>query len=188
MMKDKYPGRLFIISAPSGTGKSTVIQKIMELRSDLSFSVSATTRPPRPGETEGVAYRFLSRSEFERMIAQNDFLEYAEFVGDFYGTPKQPVLDHVCKGEDVILDIDVQGCKQIKKAMPEAVSIFLIPPSMEELERRLRTRGTDSEDKVKYRLQRAKAEMLERNIYDFNVVNDIVDQAAHEIIKIIDQK
>jgi guanylate kinase len=187
-MRNETPGRLFIISAPSGTGKSTVIQKIMALRGDLSFSVSATTRAPRPGETDGVDYRFISRGEFETMIAQSDFLEYAEFVGDFYGTPKQPVLDHIGRGEDVILDIDVQGCKQIKQAMPEAVSIFLIPPSMEELERRLRTRGTDSEEKVKYRLQRAKGEMLERNIYDHNVVNDSVEQAAYDIIKIIDHK
>ena len=137
MMKDKPCGRVFIISAPSGTGKSTVIQRIMELRRDLYFSVSATTREPRSGEVDGTSYSFLTHDQFEDLISNNDLLEYAEYVGNYYGTPKKPVLEHVGCGSDIILDIDVQGCKQVKKAMPEAVTIFIVPPSLEELERRL---------------------------------------------------
>jgi guanylate kinase len=184
-MKDKRRGRLFIISAPSGTGKSTVIKRLMEIRSDLYFSVSATTRPARPGETDGVQYYFLPRRDFEERIRAHDFLEYAEYIGDFYGTPKKPVLDHLSGGKDIILDIDVQGCRQVKNAMPEAVTIFLIPPSMEELERRLRNRGTDSEEKMLKRLARARTELEEKDGYDHTIVNDDVDRAANEILEIM---
>jgi guanylate kinase len=184
-MKDNRRGRVFIISAPSGTGKSTVIQKLMETRSDLYFSVSATTRPPRPGESDGVSYRFLSHKEFEALIRQSELLEHAEYVGNYYGTPKQPVLDHISRGNDIILDIDVQGCKQVKKAMPEAVTIFIVPPSLEELERRLRYRGTDEEDKMRKRLERAITELGEKDSYDYVVINDSVDRAAQEILDIM---
>jgi guanylate kinase len=181
----KNRGRLFIISAPSGTGKSTVIKKLMETCKDLYFSVSATTRPARPGEVHGVSYYFITHEEFEKHIRQNDFLEYAEYVGNYYGTLKAPVLARLEEGKDVILDIDVQGCKQIIAAMPEAITIFLVPPSMEELENRLRIRGTESEERVKNRLIRAKAEMLEKDSYDYVVVNDIVDKAVAEILDIM---
>lgn len=184
-MKNDRRGRLFIISAPSGTGKSTVITRLMELRDDLYFSVSATTRPQRPGETDGVSYRFMTRDEFETHIRSNNFLEYAEYIGDFYGTPKKPVLDQLDSGRDIILDIDVQGCRQVKKAMPEAITIFLIPPSLEELERRLRNRGTDSEEKMLKRLARARTELLEKESYDHTIVNDDVDRAAREILTIM---
>jgi guanylate kinase len=184
-MKDNRRGRVFIISAPSGTGKSTVIQKLMETRSDLFFSVSATTRPPRPGETDGISYRFLTHEQFEALIRQNELLEHAEYVGNYYGTPKKPVLDHISRGSDIILDIDVQGCKQVKKAMPEAVTIFIVPPSLEELERRLRYRGTDEEDKMKKRLERAITELGEKDSYDYVVINDAVDRAAQEILRIM---
>ncbi len=178
-------GKVFIISAPSGTGKSTVIKRIMELRSDLYFSVSATTRSPRPGETDGTSYTFLSHDLFKRLISDDELLEYAEYVGNFYGTPKKPVLEHISCGSDIILDIDVQGCKQVKRAMPEAVTIFIVPPSLSELERRLRQRGTDSEEKMLRRLERAKSEMAEKDRYDYIVVNDSVDKAAREIIEIM---
>jgi guanylate kinase len=184
-MKIDRRGRLFIISAPSGTGKSTVITRLMELRDDLYFSVSATTRPRRPGETDGVSYRFMTHKEFENHINSNDFLEYAEYIGDFYGTPKKPVLDKLDSGSDIILDIDVQGCRQVKKAMPEAITIFLIPPTLEELERRLRNRGTDSEEKMLKRLARARTELTEKESYDYTIVNDDVDRAAREILKIM---
>lgn len=184
-MKDNCRGRVFIISAPSGTGKSTVIQKLMETRSDLFFSVSATTRPPRPGEADGISYRFLTHQQFESLIRQNELLEHAEYVGNYYGTPKKPVLDHISRGSDIILDIDVQGCKQVKKAMPEAVTIFIVPPSLEELERRLRYRGTDEEDKMKKRLERAITELGEKDSYDYVVINDAVDRAAQEILQIM---
>lgn len=181
----KNRGRLFIISAPSGTGKSTVIKRLMETCKDLYFSVSATTRPARPGEIHGVSYYFITPEEFQKHIQQNDFLEYAEFVGNYYGTLKAPVLARLEEGKDVILDIDVQGCKQVVAAMPEAITIFLVPPSMEELENRLRSRGTEDEEKVKMRLVRARAEMLEKDSYDYVVVNDVVDKAVEEILQIM---
>lgn len=187
-MKDKRCGRLFIISAPSGTGKSTVIQKIMEMRRDLYFSVSATTRAPRTGEINGSSYLFMSRDEFLDLIRQNELLEYAEYIGNYYGTPKKPVIEHINRGNDIILDIDVQGCKLVKKAMPEAVTIFLIPPCLEELERRLRSRGTDSDEKIIKRLSRAKAELSEKDSYDHIIVNDSVEKAAAEILTIMDRR
>jgi guanylate kinase len=160
----------------------------METRDDLYFSVSATTREPRPGETDGVSYVFMSREDFEKHIANKDFLEYAEYVGNFYGTLKAPVLKRLDEGLDVILDIDVQGCKQIKPVMPEAVTNFLVPPSMEELENRLRIRGTDPDERVLKRLARAKTELLEKDTYDYVVVNDVVEQAAREILDIMGRK
>lgn len=184
-MSKKPHGNLFIISAPSGTGKSTVIKRLMEIRSDLYFSVSATTRQARPGETDGVSYHFLTREDFNRHIEENDFLEFAEYIGDYYGTLRKPVIDHIESGSDIILDIDVQGCKQVKKKMPEAVTIFLVPPSIEELERRLRSRGTDSEEKMLKRLARARTELTEKNTYDYTIINDDVDRAAREILDII---
>jgi guanylate kinase len=188
MMKVSGCGKLFIISAPSGTGKSTVIQRIMQIRKDLFFSVSATTRAPRAGEVDGSSYMFLTHAQFEEKIRQNDFLEYAEYVGNYYGTPKKPVFEQMKRGNDIILDIDVVGCKQVKKFMPEAITIFIIPPSLEELELRLRTRATDSEDKIIKRMERAKTELSEKDTYDYVIVNDSVDDAAHEILTIMDRE
>lgn len=188
MMKDNSRGKLYIISAPSGTGKSTVIQQLMEKRKDLYFSVSATTRPPRLGETSGSSYLFLTHEEFQERMQNNDFLEYAEYVGNYYGTPKQPVFDHIRRGNDIILDIDVVGCRQVKAVMPEAVTIFLIPPSLEELEFRLTKRGTEPVEKVKKRLERAKTELAEKDTYDYVIVNDVVDEAAREILTIMDRE
>lgn len=185
-MNDNSCGKLYIISAPSGTGKSTVIKRIMEKRKDMYFSVSATTRPPRRGETNGTSYLFMTHEEFEERIRSNDFLEYAEFVGNYYGTPKKPVLDQLRHGNDIILDIDVVGCRQVKRAMPEAITIFIVPPSLKELEIRLRSRNTDTEEKILKRLDRAKMELAEKDTYDFVIVNDEVDGAAQEIIKIMD--
>lgn len=185
MMNEKKRGKVYIISAPSGTGKSTVIKRIMEIRKDLYFSISATTRAPRPGETEGSSYLFLTHDEFKERLMQNDFLEYAEYVGNFYGTPKKPVYEQIMRGNDIILDIDVVGCRQVKKAMPEAITIFIIPPSLEELEIRLRTRNTDTEEKILKRLERAKSELAEKDTYDYVVVNEKIDKAAQEIIKIM---
>jgi guanylate kinase len=160
----------------------------MEIRKDLYFSVSATTRPPRPGEINGSSYLFLTHSEFEERIRQGEFLEYAEYVGNYYGTPKQPVLEQIKRGYDIILDIDVVGCRQVKMAMPEAITIFIIPPSMEELEIRLRTRNTDTEDKILRRLERARTELTEKDTYDYVVVNDSINAAAQEIINIMDRE
>lgn len=187
-MTNKRRGRVFVISAPSGTGKSTVIKRIMEIRKDLYFSVSATTRGPRRGEIDGGSYVYLTHKQFEERLRDNDFLEYAEYVGNYYGTPKTPVLDHIEQGNDIILDIDVIGCRQVKKVMPEAITIFLIPPSLAELEIRLRTRNTDTEENILKRLERAKSELNEKETYDYVVVNESIDAAAQEIIKIMENE
>ena len=179
-------GRLFIISAPSGTGKSTVISEIMKIRGNIFFSVSATTRQQRAGEENGVNYWFISREEFEKMTENDEFLEHAEYVGNCYGTPIKPIVEHLQSGTDVILDIEVQGFKQIKEKMPDAVSIFIVPPSLEVLEQRLRGRGTDSEEKIKGRLEKASQEMKMVEFYDYVVTNNSVEETAKEIVSIMD--
>lgn len=178
-------GKLYILSAPSGTGKSTVIKKLLELRSDLTFSVSATTRLPRPGDVEGETYFFKTKPEFERMIKDRELLEYAEFAGNYYGTPIAPILEKMENGIDTILDIEVNGYRQIKTLIPEAVSIFLIPPSMDELERRLRARGTDSDPVIDIRLKTARRELDEMENYDYIVENDFVRNAVSQILLIM---
>lgn len=181
-------GKLIVISAPSGTGKSTVIERLRELLPDLVLSVSATTRLPREGEAEGVAYYFVTKDHFRDMIARGDFLEYAEFVGDFYGTPKEPVLQCIEEGRNILLEIEVQGAGQVMAVMPDAVTIFIVPPDMSELERRLRGRGTDSEEKLNARLERAKAELERKDEYAYIVINDDVYRAAAEIAAIINRE
>ena len=186
-MNDKK-GKLIVISAPSGTGKGTVIGQLLKQRQEFAFSVSATTRPPRPGEADGVAYHFLTQDSFREMISNDEFLEYAEYVGNYYGTPINPIKENIEKGITTILDIEVQGAKQVMAKMPEAITIFIVPPDMAELENRLRGRGTDSEEKLRARLERARLELEERSHYDHVVVNDTVSRAADEILKIIDRK
>jgi len=178
-------GRLFILSAPSGAGKGTVIRHLLELYPELSYSVSATTRQPREGERDGVSYYFITHERFRELIDTDAFLEYAHYVGEFYGTPKQPIDDCIHHGKDVLLEIEVQGAKQVMQKAPDAVSIFIVPPSMEELESRLRGRQTESEEKLKARLRRARHELEEKSHYDHVVVNDEVSRAAQEILKII---
>lgn len=174
-------GRAFIISGPSGVGKSTVLKSLIEKRKNLYFSVSATTRDARPGEVDGVHYHFLDVDTFRDWIAKGEFLEYAEFVGNFYGTPKKYVYAAMEEGKDVILDIEVQGAIQVFSKMPEVVRIFIAPPSWEELERRLTDRGTDSEDKIQKRLLRAKVEFQTAHTYDYFVINDSVENAVREL-------
>ena len=172
-----YKGKTFIISGPSGVGKSTVLKELFQDRDDLYFSVSATTRPPRPGEINGVHYHFTDVDEFRKMISEDAFLEYAEYVGNFYGTPLPPVREMLAKGQDILFDIDVQGAAQLRKNMPDARFLFILPPSMEELERRLRGRGLDSEEVILRRLANARAEMQEAPHYDALIVNDDLDTA-----------
>ena len=174
-------GRSFIISGPSGVGKSTVLSGLMEKRKNLYFSVSATTRQPRPGEEDGVHYHFLTMDTFREWIAQDEFLEHAEFVGNCYGTPKKYVYEAMDRGQDVILDIEVQGAMQVAEKMPEVVRIFIAPPSWAELERRLTARGTDTPEKIQGRLARAKEEVKLAGTYNYFVINDSVDNAVREL-------
>lgn len=182
-MKDK--GLLVIVSGPSGAGKSTVISRLMQLRDDIRFSVSATTRAPRPGEEDGIAYFFKSHEEFSAMIKNGEFLEHAEYVGNCYGTPAAPVDENIAKGCTVLLDIEVQGAMQILEKRSDAVSIFLCPPSLEVLESRLRGRGTDSEEKIQGRLETARREYKQMPRYAYIVINDEADVAARELDAII---
>ena len=174
-------GKTFIISGPSGVGKSTVLKALFEGRDDLYFSVSATTRQPREGEINGVHYHFIEPDEFMQWINEDAFLEYAQYVGNFYGTPKKFVDAAMDKGKDVILDIEVQGATQVYAKRPETVRIFIAPPNWEELERRLTKRGTDSAEKIHQRLLRAKVEMKTAADYDYFVINDTVENAVAQL-------
>ncbi|ADQ40532.1 guanylate kinase [Caldicellulosiruptor acetigenus I77R1B] len=179
-------GLLIVISGPAGTGKGTVVGKLLEKNPNIKLSISKTTRKPRPGEKEGVNYFFVSREQFEEEIKNERFLEYAEYNNNYYGTPKDFVFEALEKGFDVILEIETQGALKIKKAFSDAVLIFLLPPSIEELYRRLVKRGTESEDEIKARLEIAKNEIKLVPEYDYCVINDNVDDAAEKIQKIIE--
>ena len=174
-------GKTFIISGPSGVGKSTVLSALLERRPNVYFSVSATTRDPRPGELDGIHYHFMDVDSFRKWIAMAQFLEYAEYVGNFYGTPKRFVDEAMDQGKDVILDIEVQGAIQVTSKRPDTVRIFIAPPSWSELERRLTERGTDSKDKIQKRLLRAKVEFQTAHTYDYFVINDTVENAVQEL-------
>ena len=174
-------GKTFIICGPSGVGKGTVVARLLASDPSLYFSVSATTRPPRPGEEDGVHYHFLTRETFQEWVEAGDFLEYAQYVGNFYGTPRLYVDRAMDQGRDVILDIEIQGALQVSQKMPEAVRIFIAPPSWDELERRLTDRGTDSEEKIQKRLLRAKVEVQTAHTYDYFVINDTVENAVKEL-------
>jgi guanylate kinase len=168
-------GILFIVSGPSGAGKTTICRRALREIPDLEMSVSCTTRPPRPGEIDGQDYRFLSTAEFERMREAGEFAEWARVHDFLYGTPRQPIEARLAAGCDLLLDIDVQGARQIEERYAEAVSVFVSPPSVAELERRLRSRGTDPKAVVERRLERARAEMEELWRYDYLVVNRDLD-------------
>lgn len=180
-------GKLFVISGASGVGKGTVLKAVMAQREDLAFSVSATTRDPRPGEMDGVHYYFITKEQFEDMIEKDAFLEYDAHAANYYGTPLYQLEEKLAKGH-VLLDIEPKGAEIVRAKRPDAALIFIMPPSMEELERRLRGRGDTSEEQIALRMERAKWEMEQRSWYDHVVVNDRVDDCAKEVLNIIAEK
>ena len=185
-MQQQKKGTLFVFSGPSGVGKGTLNAKLFaEFGDQLAFSVSATTRAPREGEIDGKHSFFISRQEFENRIANNEFLEYAQFAGNCYGTPKPYVLSLLEQGKNVLLEIEVQGAMQVMERMPECVSIFVLPPSFEELERRLRGRGTESEEKVRARLETARGEIAYAPRYQYQIVNGEDVDAAYQQLRSI---
>ena len=180
-------GKLFVISGASGGGKGTVLGRVMKVREDLRFSVSATTRAPRPGEEDGVHYYFISMERFREMVDNDEFLEYDLHANAGYGTPLKQLEEKLRHGS-VVLDIEPVGAGNVKKKMPDATLIFIMPPSMEELERRLRGRGDTSEEQIALRMERARWEMEQRHWYDHTVVNDDLDRCVEEVLQIIAQK
>jgi len=183
-MQEQSRGVLFVLSGPSGVGKGTLNAKLFaEFGEQIAFSVSATTRAPREGEVDGKHYFFISRQEFENRIANNDFLEHAEFAGNRYGTPVSYVKSLLEQGKNVILEIDVQGALQVRSRMPESVSIFILPPSFEELENRLRGRGTETEEKIQMRLGAARREMEYAPQYNYQIVNGGDLEAAYQQLR-----
>lgn len=182
-MKEK--GKLIVISGPSGAGKSTVVFKAIEGREDFCFSTSVTTRKPRPGEVDGREYFFVDPDRFKEMVANDELLEHAEYVANSYGTPRAYVEEKLAAGMNVLLDIEVQGARQIHEKKPDAVMIFIIPPSLEELEKRLRGRGTDTDRAIEARLIRARQEYQEADFYDYLIINDDAGKAAEELSAII---
>lgn len=177
-------GLLLVVSGPSGCGKGTVLKEVRK-KQDLYYSVSMTTRDPREGEVDGVHYHFVSKAQFERLIAQNGVLEHAEYCGNYYGTPREAVETMRNEGKDVILEIEVVGAEQVRQNCPDAVLIFIAPPSLIELERRLRGRGTEKEEVIQQRIAEAVREMKCAVNYDYLVVNDKVETAAADILQII---
>ena len=177
-------GLLFIISGPAGSGKGTIVSRVREL-AQFDFSVSATTRAPRPGEEHGVHYYFIDKTEFEGKIEAGDMLEYAQYVGNYYGTPKKPVEDALAAGRNIVLDIEVKGALQVKEKMPEAVMIYILPPDYETLLSRIRGRGTETEEVIQKRMNEARNEIRIFPKYDYVVINDTVEKAAQDVLSIL---
>lgn len=179
-------GLLIIISGPAGSGKGTIVSRLREL-APFDFSVSATTRSPRPGEQHGVHYYFVDKTDFENKIKEGEMLEYAQYVGNYYGTPRKPVEDALNEGKNIILDIEVQGALQIKEKMPEAIMIYVLPPDYETLLARIRGRGTETEEVIQKRMNQAKTEIRTFPRYDYVVINRDggIDRAAQDILSIL---
>ena len=178
-------GTAFIISGPSGSGKDTLLVKLFERCPELEFSISSITRDMREGEVEGEKYNFISRETFEKMIEEDELLEYNVYVGNYYGTPKTPVVKAIEEGKDIFIEVDVNGASNIRKKLPSAVSIFIMPPSFEELKRRLCSRGTESAEIIEKRMNEAIGEIKRATEYDYVVVNGDIDTAVDDIISVI---
>ncbi|HEY8444357.1 MAG TPA: guanylate kinase [Clostridia bacterium] len=178
-------GLLIVLSGPSGVGKGTVNKRVRELLPNLRKSISVTTRPQRPNEIDGVHYHFITKEQFDELVKNDGLLEYAQVYQNFYGTPKKPVLEALEKGEDMIFELDIQGARLIKQSYDDCVRIFISPPSIEELNKRLNLRGTETEEVKALRLSETKKELEEAKLYDYLVVNSDVEEAAQKIVDII---
>ena len=182
---EKHSGKLFVLSGPSGAGKGTICKRLLEEIEELDLSVSMTTRKPRVGETEGVSYFFTEKEVFEEHIKQGNLLEYAQVYGNYYGTPKKPVLEKLARGVDVILEIDMQGALKVKESYPDGVFIFILPPSMAELRKRLTGRGTETAEAIEMRLGEALKELSYIDKYDYCVVNRVLEEAVARVKAIV---
>ncbi len=178
-------GRLYIVSGPSGSGKDTILKEVFKKCPELFFSISSISRPMRPGEVEGEKYHFISKDEFLKLIEDDMLLEYNQFCGNYYGSPKKPVLDAIESGTDAVLEVDVNGAKQVRESMPDAVSIFIMPPSYSELRRRLSGRGTETEEVINARMETALQEISRASEYDYIVINDDLSVAVDDFITVI---
>ncbi len=180
-----HSGKLIVLTGPSGVGKGTLMQKLLAQHPQLYYSVSATTRSPRPGEIDGKSYYFITPNSFQELVAQGEFLEWAEFAGNYYGTPRAAVLQQIQLGRSVILEIELAGARQIKASYPDALSIFILPPSFLELENRIRSRGQDSDEAITRRLNRAKEEIKAASEFDIQIVNDDLSTTLNELETIL---
>jgi guanylate kinase len=176
-----------VLAGPSGVGKGAIVSRLLAARPDIQLSVSATTRPPRPDEIDGRHYFFVDPDTFDRLVAAGGLLEWAEIFGNRYGTPREPVERALAEGRTVVVEIDVQGARQIRAAVPDAYMVFIKPPTLEELERRLRTRETETDEQVKRRLAKAGDELAAESEFDASVVNDQLDEAARQVIELVDR-
>lgn len=174
-------GRLIVLTGPSGVGKGTLVRSLLKRHPELYLSISVTTRSPRPGEIDGKHYYFVSRSQFQQMVAKGELLEWAEFAGNYYGTPRVPVEEQISLGKSVVLEIELEGARAIRKTFPRSLRIFVLPPSLKELEQRLRGRGQDSEEAIARRLQRAQEEINAATEFDFKIINDNFETALNQI-------